>query len=216
MEFFRIKNDIPFMRHALTFNIISFVTFILAVVFLFTKGLHLSVEFTGGTLVEVSYKDAANVEAIRDTLDKAGLKGEVQNFGSSRDVLIRLPVEKGQSTADISNGLCSGDGGERRHTDLGLVGPVREQGLQLLGRTHAGRGPDHAGSEQILGQPDPQRMSRIRRAPRATTPWCCPSRCRAWPCALCRRRGARPGSRARGCCRRPSCPTAPGPSTAWP
>jgi preprotein translocase subunit SecF len=102
MEFFKIRRVIPFMRHALVFNIISLLTFFAAVFFLAHKGLHFSVEFTGGTLVEVSYKDTANVEAIRDTLDKAGLKGEVQNFGSSRDVLIRLPVEKGQSTAALS------------------------------------------------------------------------------------------------------------------
>jgi preprotein translocase subunit SecF len=102
MEFFKIRRVIPFMRHALVFNVVSLLTFIAAVFFLAHKGLNFSVEFTGGTLVEVSYKDAANVESIREALDKAGLKGEVQNFGSSRDVLIRLPVEKGQSTADLS------------------------------------------------------------------------------------------------------------------
>jgi len=102
MEFFRIRHDIPFMRHALVFNIISLLTFFAAIFFLAHKGLNFSVEFTGGTLVEVNYKDTANVESIRETLDKAGLKGEVQNFGSSRDVLIRLPVEKGQSTAALS------------------------------------------------------------------------------------------------------------------
>jgi preprotein translocase subunit SecF len=102
MEFFKIRRVIPFMRHALVFNVISLLTFVAAVFFLAHKGLHFSVEFTGGTLVEVNYKEAANVEAIREALDKAGLKGEVQNFGSPRDVLIRLPVEKGQSTADLS------------------------------------------------------------------------------------------------------------------
>ena len=102
MEFFKIRRVIPFMRHALVFNIISLLTFAAAVFFLAYKGLHFSVEFTGGTLVEVSYKEAAKVESIRETLEKAGLKGEVQNFGSSRDVLIRLPVVKGQSTADVS------------------------------------------------------------------------------------------------------------------
>jgi len=102
MEFFKIRRVIPFMRHALVFNVISLLTFVAAVFFLAHKGLHFSVEFTGGTLVEVNYKDAANVEAIREALDKAGLKGEVQNFGSSHDVLIRLPVEKGQSTSDLS------------------------------------------------------------------------------------------------------------------
>ncbi len=102
MEFFKIRRVIPFMRHALVFNIISLLTFAAAVFFLAYKGLHFSVEFTGGTLVEVSYKEGAKVETIRETLEKAGLKGEVQNFGSSRDVLIRLPVVKGQSTADVS------------------------------------------------------------------------------------------------------------------
>ena len=102
MEFFKIRRVIPFMRHALIFNVISLLTFVAAVFFLAYKGLHFSVEFTGGTLVEVNYRDAAKVETIRETLDKSGLKGEVQNFGSSRDVLIRLPVEKGQSTADLS------------------------------------------------------------------------------------------------------------------
>src|SRR5260221_6548054 len=102
MEFFKIRRVIPFMRHALVFNIISLLTFFAAVFFLAHKGLHFSVEFTGGTLVEVNYRDAANVESIREALDKAGLKGEVQNFGSSRDVLIRLPIEKDQSTAALS------------------------------------------------------------------------------------------------------------------
>ena len=102
MEFFKIRRVIPFMRHALVFNVISLLTFLAAVFFLAHKGLHFSIEFTGGTLVEVNYQQAADVERIRATLDKAGLKGEVQNFGSSRDVLIRLPVEKGQSTSEIS------------------------------------------------------------------------------------------------------------------
>ena len=102
MEFFKIRRVIPFMRHALVFNIISLLTFFAACFFLAHKGLNFSVEFTGGTLVEVNYKDAANVEAIREALEQAGLKGEVQNFGSSRDVLIRMPVEKGQSTSEVS------------------------------------------------------------------------------------------------------------------
>jgi preprotein translocase subunit SecF len=102
MEFFKIRRVIPFMRHALVFNIISLITFLAACFFLAHKGLNYSVEFTGGTLVEVNYKDTANIDAIRDALEKAGLKGEAQNFGSSRDVLIRMPVEKGQSTSDVS------------------------------------------------------------------------------------------------------------------
>jgi preprotein translocase subunit SecF len=100
MEFFRIKKDIPFMRHALKFNIISLVTFLLAVFFLLTKGLHLSVEFTGGTLIEVNYQQAADLEKIRGALGKSGFSDfSVQNFGSSQDVLIRLPLRDAQDTA---------------------------------------------------------------------------------------------------------------------
>jgi len=102
MEFFKIRRTIPFMRYALVFNIISLITFLAAVVFLATKGLNYSIEFTGGTLMEVNYKAPADVQAIRETLDKAGLKVEVQNFGSSRDVLIRMHLEKGRSTAELS------------------------------------------------------------------------------------------------------------------
>jgi preprotein translocase subunit SecF len=102
MEFFKIRRTIPFMRYALVFNIISLITFLAAVLFLATKGLNFSIEFTGGTLMEVNYKAAADVQAIRETLDKVGLKVEVQNFGSSRDVLIRMHLEKGQSTAELS------------------------------------------------------------------------------------------------------------------
>ena len=102
MEFFKIRRTIPFMRYALIFNIISLVTFLAAVFFLATKGLNFSIEFTGGTLIEVGYKQAADVERIRQTLDKAGYKAEVQNFGSSREVLIRMHLEKNQSSADLS------------------------------------------------------------------------------------------------------------------
>jgi len=102
MEFFKIRRTIPFMRHALVFNIISLVTFLLAVAFLATKGLNFSIEFTGGTLMEVSYKQPADVQKIREKLEHAGFKAEVQNFGSSREVLIRMPIEKDQSTAAMS------------------------------------------------------------------------------------------------------------------
>ena len=106
MEFFKIRRDIPFMRHALLFNIISLVTFIIAVVLLATRGLHFSVEFTGGTVMEVSYEQPANVDTIRGALEKRGYTDfAVQNFGSSRDVLIRLPAREGQSTSSISEGV---------------------------------------------------------------------------------------------------------------
>jgi preprotein translocase subunit SecF len=104
MEFFKIRRDIPFMRHALIFNAISFITFALAVFFLFSRGLHLSVEFTGGTLMEVNYTQAADVGKIRDTVSGLGFTDvQVQNFGNSRDVMIRLPAQKGVSTAQQSD-----------------------------------------------------------------------------------------------------------------
>jgi len=104
MEFFKIHRDIPFMRHALIFNGISFATFALAVFFLFSRGLHLSVEFTGGTLMEVNYTQAADVGKIRETVASLGLADvQVQNFGTSRDVMIRLPAQKGVSTAQQSD-----------------------------------------------------------------------------------------------------------------
>src|SRR5688500_17845946 len=102
MAFFKIRRTIPFMRHALVFNVISLVTFLLAVFFLVTKGLNFSIEFTGGTLIEVGYQRSANVDAIRETLERTGYKAEVQNFGSSREVLIRMHLEKNQSSADLS------------------------------------------------------------------------------------------------------------------
>ncbi|MFZ2296039.1 MAG: protein translocase subunit SecF [Polaromonas sp.] len=108
MEFFKIRRDIPFMRHALIFNVISFVTFALAVFFLFSRGLHLSVEFTGGTLMEVNYTQAADVGKIRDTVAGLGLNDvQVQNFGTSRDVMIRLPAQKGVSTAQQSDAVMA-------------------------------------------------------------------------------------------------------------
>jgi preprotein translocase subunit SecF len=102
MEFFKIRRTIPFMRYALVFNIISVVTFLAAVFFLWHKGLHFSIEFTGGTLIEVNFREPANVEKIRETLEKAGLRVEAQNFGSSRDVLLRMPVDKDRPTTELS------------------------------------------------------------------------------------------------------------------
>lgn len=103
MEFFKIRRDIPFMRHAVVFNIISFVTFALAVFFLVTRGLHLSVEFTGGTVMQVTYDKPAEVERIRQAVAGLGFTDvQVQNFGTARDVMIRLPAQKGVSSAQQS------------------------------------------------------------------------------------------------------------------
>ena len=87
MEFFKIRRDIPFMRNALVFNAISGLTFLAAVFFLFSRGLHLSVEFTGGTLMEVSYSQPADLNTIRSTVDALGINDvQVQNFGTAQDV----------------------------------------------------------------------------------------------------------------------------------
>ena len=102
MEFFKIRRTIPFMRYALVFNVISLITFLAAVFFLAHRGLNYSIEFTGGTLIEVGYKESADVDRIRQSLDRAGFRGEVQNFGSSRDVLIRLHLVQGQSSSSES------------------------------------------------------------------------------------------------------------------
>ena len=95
MEFFRIKKDIPFMRHALVLNAVSLITFLAAVFFLWHNGLHLSIEFTGGTVMEVSYPQTAPLDSIRAKVEKLGYADtQIQNFGSSRDVMIRLPLRK--------------------------------------------------------------------------------------------------------------------------
>ena len=103
MEFFRIKQDIPFMRHALVFNAISALTFVAAVFFLSYKGLHFSIEFTGGTVMEVAYAKPADIEGIRKTVESLGYAdSQVQSFGTAQDVLIRLPAQKGSNAAQMS------------------------------------------------------------------------------------------------------------------
>ena len=147
MEFFKIKKDIPFMRHAVIFNAISFITFALAVFFLFSRGLHLSVEFTGGTVMEVGYTQPAEVEKIRNTVAKLGLTDvQVQNFGTSRDVMIRLPAQKGVSTAQQSDTVMAAlkaqdPSVQLRRTEF--VGPsvgeeLAQDGLKALGMVVVG------------------------------------------------------------------------------
>lgn len=130
MEFFRIKKDIPFMRHALVLNVISFVTFALAVFFLATRGLHLSIEFTGGTLVEVQYAQSADVNKARQAVDALGFgEVQVQTFGTSKDVLIRVPlrgdVKQGEIADRVFGAVCQAEGGT-----LGKKQAV-EQGQQV-------------------------------------------------------------------------------------
>ncbi len=147
MEFFKIKKDIPFMRHAMIFNAISFITFALAVFFLFSRGLHLSVEFTGGTVMEVSYTQPAEIEKIRTTVASLGLTDvQVQNFGNSRDVMIRLPAQKGVSTAQQSDTVMAALKAQEPTVQLRrteFVGPsvgeeLAQDGLKALGMVVVG------------------------------------------------------------------------------
>jgi len=129
MELFRIRKDIPFMRHALTFNVISLITFLLAVFFLFYNGLHLSVEFTGGTVMEVNYAEAPQLEPIRNTLNAAGyVDAQAQTFGSSRDIMVRVPNRANENSALVSGtvfkALCTASTGEVKSTQA--VGPKGE------------------------------------------------------------------------------------------
>ena len=106
MELFRIRKDIPFMKYALVLNAISIITFVLAVFFLTTKGLHLSVEFTGGTVMEVAYSQPADLEKVRKTIQDKGYSDvTVQNFGTARDVMIRMPVQQGVTSAQQSESV---------------------------------------------------------------------------------------------------------------
>ena len=108
MNIFELKKDIPFMSYGRITTAISLVTFILAVFFLATKGLALGVDFTGGTVMEVSYTRTANIDEIRNTIHGLGIKdASVQNFGTSHDVLIRLPSKPDASAAQLSEHVMS-------------------------------------------------------------------------------------------------------------
>ncbi|HSV70295.1 MAG TPA: protein translocase subunit SecF [Methylibium sp.] len=131
MEFFRIKRDIPFMKRALIFNAISFLTFAAAVFFLVTRGLHLSIEFTGGTVLEVEYAQAADLPKVREAVEAMGFgEVQVQNFGTSRDVLIRLPlrddIPKDQVVGRVFGTLCGAAGGSVRQEQV-----ISDKGEQL-------------------------------------------------------------------------------------
>jgi preprotein translocase subunit SecF len=134
MEFFRIKRDIPFMRYALIFNVVSIITFLVAVASLSTRGLHLGVDFTGGTVMELNYRQPPNLDRIRERMVKIGFADpSVQNFGTARDVLIRLPVKERLTSAKLSELVMQ----ELRQLDTGVelrrvefVGP--QIGSELL------------------------------------------------------------------------------------
>ncbi len=131
MEFFRIKKDIPFMRHALILNVVSIVVFLAAVFFLFTRGLHLSIEFTGGTVMEATYSQPVDLDKVRSTIEQQGYTDtQVQSFGTAQDVLIRLPLREGANSAQVSQNvfgaLCKAENGTYRQLqDTGPTGEPR-------------------------------------------------------------------------------------------
>jgi preprotein translocase subunit SecF len=145
MEFFRIRRDIPFMRHSAALNVLSLLTFLAAVFFIATRGLHLSIEFTGGTVLEFEYAQSADVNRARTTIEALGLgETQVQTFGSSRDILVRLPLRDGVAQVELAqtvfDALCRANGGalDRREyvTDQGeavsRVACVQGSGVEPL------------------------------------------------------------------------------------
>ena len=126
MEFFRIKKDIAFMKHAKLLNCLSIFTFIFSIIFIIFQGLHFSIEFTGGTLIEASYKNSAPVDQIRDKLNEIGFSdSQVQNFGTSKDVLIRLPLnsEKKDEAEKVFLQIKSLNGSDAELRRIEYVGP---------------------------------------------------------------------------------------------
>jgi preprotein translocase subunit SecF len=142
MELFRIRKDIPFMRHAILLNAVSAISFVLAVFFLVTRGLNLSVEFTGGTVMEVAYEQPADLESVRKVIEGLGYaEVPVQNFGTSRDVLLRLPAREGLSSGEQSEAVLAALQVQNPAVSLRrseFVGPqvgreLVESGLKALG-----------------------------------------------------------------------------------
>jgi preprotein translocase subunit SecF len=153
MEFFRIRRDIPFMRHALVFNAISLATFVAAVFFLFSRGLHLSIEFTGGTVIEVAYTQPADIGKVRGTVEALGLgEVQVQNFGSSRDVLIRLPLREGVKQSDlvsrVYSELCKAEQGQ---VQLRQVTTEKGESITREVCDVAGAEPVHLSRSEFVG-----------------------------------------------------------------
>jgi preprotein translocase subunit SecF len=154
MELFRIKRDLPLMKHALIFNAISFITFAAAVFFLVTRGLHFSIEFTGGTVLEVAYPQTADIEKTRHTVEKMGFgEVQVQPFGSSRDVMIRLPVRGDMKASEVVDKVFA----EVCKADAGVVSKVQEitpQGEQVskqICKTADGAEPVKLSRSEVVG-----------------------------------------------------------------
>jgi preprotein translocase subunit SecF len=154
MEFFRISKDIPFMRHARVLNAISLFAFIVAVFFLATRGLNLSIEFTGGTLVEVEYASAADVQKARQAVEGLGLgEVQVQTFGSSRDVLIRVPVRDGAKQSDLAEqvfeAVCKAETGALQRKEY--TTPQGEQVSRLSCVVAQGTEPVRLSRTEVVG-----------------------------------------------------------------
>lgn len=117
MEFFRIHKTIPFMRYSVVLNVISLVSFIVAVFWIFWHGLAFSIEFTGGTQVVVQYPQAVQVESVREQIkSKMGIEAAVQNYGSARELMIRLPQKHGENSGQQAKELL----GVLQQTDAGV------------------------------------------------------------------------------------------------
>jgi preprotein translocase subunit SecF len=162
MEFFRIKRDIPFMKHAIVLNAISLITFLLAVFFLVTRGLHLSIEFTGGTLVEVQYPQAANVIKTRESVESLNLgEVQVQLFGSASDVLIRVPNKSTSASATataaaqsgtvlkVFDAICLAESGKSE--SAAVTTPQGETLQKLLCKTADGKEPVKLQRSEFVG-----------------------------------------------------------------
>ena len=139
MEFFRIRHDIPFMSHALKFNVISGVTFLLAVVFLVIRGLHFNIEFTGGTVIELKFASAPDIAKVRTHVDSLNLgEASVQSFGSATDLLVRLPVKADVKTAEVGDrtfaAVCDGKAMNATRDVCGTgAGEVKRQRVESVG-----------------------------------------------------------------------------------
>jgi preprotein translocase subunit SecF len=154
MELFRIKRDLPLMKHALIFNVISFLTFAAAVFFLITRQLHFSIEFTGGTVIEVAYPHAAEIERTRHTIEQMGFgEVQVQNFGSSRDVMIRLPlrgdIKQTELVDKVFTALCASEQG--KVTPHQTVTPQGESVTKQVCHNAAGAEPITLSRSEVVG-----------------------------------------------------------------
>jgi preprotein translocase subunit SecF len=151
MEFFRIRRTIPFMRYSLFFNAASFVTFLVAVGFLTFRGLNLSIEFTGGTVMEVSYRAPAELEKIRAAVDKLGWGDvQVQSFGSPSDVLIRLPAKAGYSSGQQAEIVMTALTAEASPSEAPACGTLHAAYAEFVRRPQAER--TAAASSRLLAQ----------------------------------------------------------------